>query len=126
MEYEILELKNGLRIIHSHKKDAEISHCGLLINAGTRDETPEDAGIAHFIEHVLFKGTKKRKAFHILNRLESVGGELNAYTSKEETCVYASFLNIRTIPLSRYTMSLRRLFFLVIPFQFPFWERLNR
>jgi len=94
MEYEILELKNGLRIIHSHKKDAEISHCGLLINAGTRDETPEDAGIAHFIEHVLFKGTKKRKAFHILNRLESVGGELNAYTSKEETCVYASFLNM--------------------------------
>jgi predicted Zn-dependent peptidase len=94
MEYEILELKNGLKIIHSHIKDAEVSHCGLIINAGTRDETMEDAGMAHFIEHVLFKGTKKRKAFHVLNRLESVGGELNAYTSKEETCIYASFLNV--------------------------------
>lgn len=85
-------LSNGIRLIHKHN-DAPVSHVGLLINAGTRDEKPHEQGMAHFIEHVIFKGTHKRKAFHILNHLDNVGGDLNAYTAKEETCIYASFLN---------------------------------
>ncbi len=64
----------------------------MIINTGSRDETVPEHGIAHFIEHMLFKGTKKRKAYHILSRLEDVGGELNAYTTKEETAIHASFL----------------------------------
>lgn len=67
-------------------------HCAVMIKAGTRNEEKGKEGLAHFIEHMLFKGTEKRKWFHILNRLEVVGGELNAFTSKEETCVNASFL----------------------------------
>jgi predicted Zn-dependent peptidase len=69
-----------------------IAHCGLVINSGSRDEEDHEHGMAHFIEHMLFKGTKKRKAFHILSRLDDAGGELNAYTTKEETAVHASFL----------------------------------
>lgn len=68
----------------------EVTHCALVINAGTRDEQEGEAGLAHFIEHVLFKGTHKRKAFHILNRMESVGGEINAYTTKEDTWITSS------------------------------------
>jgi len=67
-------------------------HCGFIINAGSRDELSTENGIAHLIEHCMFKGTKRRKAFHILTRLDSVGGEINAYTTKEETSVYASAL----------------------------------
>ena len=70
-----------------------MSHVGLYVNAGTRDEEPGENGLAHFIEHTIFKGTRKRKAYHILTRLECVGGELNAYTAKEETCIYATALN---------------------------------
>ena len=70
-----------------------ISHCALMIGAGGRDEPENKPGLAHFLEHVLFKGTKKRNAWQILNRLEVVGGELNAYTTKEETCIHASVLN---------------------------------
>jgi predicted Zn-dependent peptidase len=84
-------LDNGLRLVH-HRIPGLVAHCGLIINSGSRDESDEEHGIAHFIEHMLFKGTKKRKAFHILSRLEDVGGELNAYTTKEETAVHASFL----------------------------------
>ncbi len=91
-EYFQLTLKNGIRIIHKQTND-EVAHCGIIINTGSRDESESEQGIAHLIEHVLFKGTKKRKAFHILNRIDSVGGELNAYTTKEETCIYASFLS---------------------------------
>jgi len=69
-----------------------VAHCGVLINTGSRDETPEEQGMAHFIEHTIFKGTVKRKAYHIISRLEDVGGEMNAYTSKEETAIHASFL----------------------------------
>lgn len=69
-----------------------IAHCGLVINTGSRDEEDHEHGMAHFIEHMLFKGTKKRKAFHILSRLDDAGGELNAYTTKEETAIHASFL----------------------------------
>jgi predicted Zn-dependent peptidase len=70
-----------------------VSHIGLFINAGTRDEDPHENGLAHFIEHTIFKGTKKRRAYHVLARLESVGGDLNAFTTKEETCIYATVLN---------------------------------
>lgn len=89
--FEIHEFPNGLRIVH-RRVDSPVAHCGLIINAGSRDENDNEQGMAHFIEHVLFKGTKKRRAYHILSRLEDVGGELNAYTGKEETVLYASFL----------------------------------
>lgn len=91
MEYNIHTLKNGIRVVHI-PVDSPVSHCGILMNAGSRDETEEEHGLAHFIEHVIFKGTKKRKAYHILSRLDDVGGEINAYTTKEETAFYAAFL----------------------------------
>jgi predicted Zn-dependent peptidase len=72
--------------------DSHVGHLALFINSGTRDEAEDEHGLAHYIEHVLFKGTSKRKAYHILSRLEDVGGEINAYTNKEETCLHASFL----------------------------------
>lgn len=92
MSYNIYTLSNGIRIVHIPSQ-SEVCYCGLIINAGTRDEMPEEYGIAHFIEHVIFKGTRKRRAYHILNRLDEVGGELNAYTTKEETTVHAAFLS---------------------------------
>jgi predicted Zn-dependent peptidase len=84
-------LPNGIRIIHKECLGA-VSCCGFVVRAGTRDEREDERGIAHFIEHLLFKGTTKRQAHHILNRMERVGGELNAYTTKEETFVYSIFL----------------------------------
>lgn len=84
-------LPNGIKIIHRHRPGA-IAHLSLMVSTGMRDELSNENGLAHFIEHLLFKGTKKRKAFHILSCLENVGGELNAYTTKEETCIHASFL----------------------------------
>ncbi len=89
--YQTHILANGLKIIHQ-QVSGKAAWCGLIIGVGSRDEDPEEEGIAHFIEHVIFKGTEKRKAFHILSRMEDVGGELNAYTTKEDTCIYASFL----------------------------------
>ncbi|MBK9317818.1 MAG: insulinase family protein [Bacteroidetes bacterium] len=89
----IYYLKNGLCVLHLFHKESQVVHCGILLKAGTRDEPAGKEGLAHFIEHSLFKGTEKRKSFHILNRLEVVGGELNAYTTKEETCVHASVMN---------------------------------
>ena len=91
MEYQTYILSNGIKLIHKPVKSS-VAHAGIIINTGSRDEHEEEHGIAHFIEHMIFKGTKKRKAFHVLSRLEDVGGELNAYTSKEETCIYASFM----------------------------------
>ena len=84
-------LDNGIRLVHQ-RIPGLVAHCGIIINTGSRDESDHEHGIAHFIEHMLFKGTKKRKAYYILSRLEDVGGELNAYTTKEETAVHASFL----------------------------------
>src|SRR5665811_882246 len=84
-------LKNGIRVIHQ-ETDSPVGHLGILINAGSRDEQEHEHGLAHFIEHSVFKGTKKRKAFHVLSRIEDVGGELNAYTTKEETTLYSTFL----------------------------------
>lgn len=92
MEYQIYTLSNGLRLIHKPDTMA-VTYCGMVINAGSRDETENEQGMAHFVEHLLFKGTGKRRSGHIINRLENVGGELNAYTSKEETVVYAAVLN---------------------------------
>ena len=84
-------LKNGIKIIHRYRA-GELSHLALMVNAGMRDEKADENGLAHFIEHLVFKGTKRRKAYHILSCLENVGGELNAFTTKEETCIHASFL----------------------------------
>jgi len=90
MEYNFLELKNGIRIVHKPIKN-EVAHCGFIIKTGSRDENIDQNGITHFIEHAIFKGTKKRKTHHILNRIDNVGGEINAFTTKEKTSVYASF-----------------------------------
>ena len=84
-------LENGLRVIH-RQFPSEISYCGLAVNTGSRDEDTHEWGMAHFVEHMLFKGTKKRRAHHISNRMENVGGDLNAYTTKEETFIYSTFL----------------------------------
>ncbi|MBQ6084764.1 MAG: insulinase family protein [Bacteroidales bacterium] len=84
-------LPNGIKIIHRHRA-GELSHLALMVNAGMRDEKENENGLAHFIEHMAFKGTKRRKAYHILSCLENVGGDLNAFTTKEETCIHASFL----------------------------------
>ncbi len=84
---------HNIRVIHVEDKTSKVAHCGWIINTGSRDENIHQHGLAHFIEHVLFKGTQKRKVHHILNRMEVVGGELNAYTSKEDICIYSSFLN---------------------------------
>lgn len=92
MEFDIIRLTNGLRVLHFEDRNIMTVHCGFIINAGSRDELSTENGIAHLIEHCLFKGTARRKAFHILTRLDSVGGEVNAYTTKEETSIYASAL----------------------------------
>lgn len=84
-------LPNGLRIIHT-PSPTRVAYAGFAIKAGTRHEPPHLQGMAHFVEHMLFKGTARRRAWHILNRMEHVGGDLNAYTNKEEMVVYAAFL----------------------------------
>lgn len=91
-EFETFTLPNGIRVVHK-QVDRPVAHFGFLVSAGARDEKPNEIGLAHFIEHILFKGTKRRKAYHILSRMEDVGGELNAYTTKEETVIYSSFLS---------------------------------
>ena len=91
MNYNIFTLPNGLRIVHLYST-SPVLYCGYGINVGTRDELPGEEGLAHFCEHTTFKGTTRRKAWHILNCLESVGGDLNAFTTKEDTVYYASIL----------------------------------
>lgn len=91
MNEDIYTLPNQIRVIRKHC-DAGVSCCGFAIAAGSRDEEEKEQGLAHFTEHLLFKGTQKRKAFHVLNRLNAVGGELNASTGKEDTFVYGLFL----------------------------------
>ena len=83
-------LSNGLRLVHV-RTTKQVAWCGLAINAGSRDERFGQYGLAHFVEHTIFKGTKHRRAWHILNRMERVGGELNAYTTKEGTMLYSVF-----------------------------------
>lgn len=93
-EYEVYSLPNGIRIAYRQVIHTKIVHCGIMLDIGSRDEKPHQVGLAHFWEHMAFKGTKKRKSFHIINLLESVGGELNAYTTKEKICFYASVLDL--------------------------------
>ena len=83
-------LSNGLRLVHVRTEN-QVAWCGLAINAGSRDEQEGHYGLAHFVEHTIFKGTTHRRAWHILNRMERVGGELNAYTTKEGTMIYSVF-----------------------------------
>lgn len=91
MSFQFHTLSNGIRLIHLESA-SKVAHCGFFVNTGSRDERQDEHGIAHLIEHLIFKGTSRRKAFHILSRMEDVGGEVNAYTTKEETCIHASFL----------------------------------
>jgi predicted Zn-dependent peptidase len=92
-DYQLYTLPNGMRIAHKNVPNTKIVHCGIMLDIGSRDEKPEQAGLAHFWEHMAFKGTHNRKAYHIINSLEAVGGELNAYTTKEKICFYASVLD---------------------------------
>ncbi len=91
--YNYHTLSNGIRIVFK-QNNSPVTHTGVYVNVGSRDEEPRNYGIAHFIEHTVFKGTTHRKAHHILNRIDGVGGELNAFTTKEETCIYTSSLHI--------------------------------
>lgn len=84
-------LPNSLRLVACQRPGAVADHCGVTVRAGSRDEAPEHYGLAHFVEHTIFKGTPRRRSWHILNRMESIGGELNAYTTKEETVVYTTY-----------------------------------
>ncbi|HAI75908.1 MAG TPA: peptidase M16 [Microscillaceae bacterium] len=92
--HQMATLPNGIRVVHRQVPYTKIAHCGFVLNIGSRDEKPNQLGLAHFWEHMAFKGTQKRKAFHILNSIDAVGGELNAYTTKEKICFYASFLDV--------------------------------
>lgn len=86
-------LPNGIRIVFSPTQ-SDVTYSGVYINIGSRDEVGDEEGVAHFIEHSIFKGTEHRRSYHILNRIDGVGGELNAFTTKEETCIYASSLSM--------------------------------
>lgn len=90
-EFETYILPNGIKGIHRRVKSS-ITHCALVVNAGTRDEQNDEYGLAHFAEHAFFKGTTHRKAFQVNCRLENLGGELNAYTTKEDTTIHATTL----------------------------------
>lgn len=90
-DMQISTLSNGIRAI-SIPASGPVCHCALVVGAGARDEADDEHGLAHFVEHTIFKGTRKRTAHQILNRLDEVGGEINAYTTKDETAVHASFL----------------------------------
>jgi len=89
MPYQYYELKNGIRLVHRQQR-GDVAHLGVIVNAGSRDENPDQQGLAHFIEHLIFKGTQKRSNYQVLSRLENVGADLNAYTTKEDTSIYAS------------------------------------
>lgn len=89
-EYHLDTLYNGIRVAHLPYK-SNVAYCGIVVNCGSSNENQQEQGIVHFIEHMLFKGTRKRKNYQILNRLENIGGEINAYTTKEETFIYAAF-----------------------------------
>lgn len=88
--YTYHTLPNGLRIVHIGRQ-TQVEYCGVTARAGSRDEMPEEEGLAHFVEHTIFKGTARRRSHHIINRMELIGGELNAFTTKEETSIYSVF-----------------------------------
>jgi predicted Zn-dependent peptidase len=89
-DHQIETLSNGIRIVHKQVQNSKIAHFGFILDIGSRDETPTQKGLAHFWEHMAFKGTKKRRSFQIINKLDTLGGELNAYTTKKNICFYAS------------------------------------
>ena len=91
-EYQLYTLPNGIRVAHRQINTSQVAHVGIMLDIGSRDEKPHQQGLAHFWEHMAFKGTQHRNSFHILNRLETIGGELNAYTTKEKICFHASLL----------------------------------
>ena len=91
--YQYHTLSNGIRVVF-RQKDSSVTHAGVYVNVGSRDEQGKEEGLAHFIEHSIFKGTTHRKSYHILNRIDGVGGELNAFTTKESTCIYTTSLSI--------------------------------
>ena len=95
-DHNIATLKNGIRIVHKQVTNSKITHCGFILDIGSRDERMDQLGLAHFWEHMAFKGTERRKSFQIVKKLDSLGGELNAYTTKEHICFYASVLNNHT------------------------------
>ena len=105
-------LPNGLRLIHV-PTTSHVAYCGLSINAGSRDDLAGKAGLAHFVEHTIYKGTKHRRSWHILNRMERVGGELNAYTTKEGTALYSIF------PCEHFERAVELISDLVANSQFP-------
>jgi predicted Zn-dependent peptidase len=90
--FELHIMSNGIRLVHQ-RIDTPVAYCSLMLNAGSRDELDNEYGAAHLVEHLMFKETGKRKAHHILSRMENVGGEMNAYTTKEDTVIHAAFLN---------------------------------
>lgn len=90
-QFHYSTLPTGLRMVAIHRPGAPVGHCGVVVGAGSRDEDSDRYGLAHFVEHTIFKGTRRRRAWHILNRMETVGGELNAFTTKEETTLYTTY-----------------------------------
>ncbi|MBI1308022.1 MAG: insulinase family protein [Bacteroidetes bacterium] len=90
LEFELITLSNGIRVAFRESFHTQIAHAGIFINAGSRDEFENEVGIAHLLEHMLFKGTHKRNSHQVINRLEVVGGDLNAFTTKDKTVVHAS------------------------------------
>ena len=92
-DHEVLNLKNGTRLVLKNVNNTKIVHCGIILDLGTRDEPSDLQGLAHFLEHMAFKRTRTRNSYHIINSLESVGGELNAFTTKEKICFHASVLD---------------------------------
>jgi predicted Zn-dependent peptidase len=91
-DHQVFEFPNEIRFVYKQVNNTKVFHCGFILDVGSRDELPAEQGLAHFWEHMAFKGTERRKAYHIINRLESVGGELNAFTTKEKISFYASVL----------------------------------
>lgn len=110
---KLIVLPSGLRIVHRHDRGARVDYCGVMAAVGSRNDDPDSPGMAHFVEHTIFKGTLRRSAWHILNRMERIGGELNAYTTKEETVVYCA------APASHHLRAIELIADLVINSQFP-------
>jgi len=93
MSFIIEDLNNGIKLVYKQVLSTRLSHIGVTFNTGSRDESSEEVGLAHMLEHMLFKGTEKRNWRQVLNSIEMVGGEMNAYTTKEKTCLYASLIS---------------------------------
>ncbi len=109
----LIALPSGLRIVHRLDRGAPVDYCGVIAGVGARDDGPDTPGMAHFVEHTIFKGTARRSAWHILNRMERIGGELNAYTTKEETVVYCA------APASHHLRAIELIADLVCRSRFP-------